>query len=93
MEQNGQSGAAKLYHALESKMIEMADLMNKVKLNTLDISDPKDKSFERMKILWEAAGKVAEASKALGQTAGILKADTTSEDRKPFVETIAQARN
>lgn len=88
---NQESGAAKLYHALESKMIEMADLMNKVKLNSLDVSDPKDKSFERMKILWEAAAKVAEASKSLGQTAGILKIENQTVE-KPFIDTIAESR-
>lgn len=87
-----EGGAAQLYHALEKKMVEMAELMNKTNLRTLDIADPKDKSFERMKILWDSAAKVAEASKSLGQTAGILKTNETPEDKKPFVDTIAESR-
>jgi hypothetical protein len=86
------SGAAKLYHALEKKMIEMAELMNNVNLKSLDISDPKDKSFDRIRILWDSAAKVAEASKSLGQTAGILKSEERPEEMKPFVDSIAVSR-
>lgn len=85
------TGAAQLYHALEKKMVEMAQLLNQVNLKNLDITDPKDKSFERLKVLWDSAAKVAEASKSLGQTAGILKADNI-EQSKPFVDTIAESR-
>jgi len=86
-----QSGAEQLYHALEKKMVEMAQLLNAVNLKSLDITDAKDKSFERLKVLWDSAAKVAEASKSLGQTAGILKADD-APTLKRFVETIADSR-
>lgn len=86
----GQSGAEQLYHALEKKMVEMAQLLNQVNLKNLDITDPKDKSFERLKVLWDSAAKVAEASKSLGQTAGIIKPDET--DRRPFNDLIAEKR-
>ena len=93
MAETVESGAAQLYHALEKKMVEMAQLLNSTNLKSLDITDPKDKSFERLKVLWDSAAKVAEASKSLGQTAGILKPDEGSEARKPFNEQIADARN
>jgi hypothetical protein len=86
------SGASQLYYALETKMVEMAQLLNATNLKTIDIADPKDKTFERIKVLWDSAAKVAEASKSLGQTAGILKMDERPEDKKPFVETIAESR-
>lgn len=70
----------------------MAQLLNATNLKSLDITDPKDKSFERLKVLWDSAAKVAEATKALGQTAGILKMDTPEHENKPFVETIASDR-
>lgn len=91
MSESTEGGAAQLYHALESKMSEMAQLLNSKKLNSLDIADPKDKTFERLKNIWESAAKVAEASKSLGQTAGILKVDTNEQNR-PFVDTIAESR-
>lgn len=85
-------GAEQLYHALEKKMVEMAQLLNAVNLKSIDIADAKDKSFERLKVLWDSAAKVAEASKSLGQTAGILKADENKDELKPFVDTIAETR-
>ena len=87
-----QSGSEQLYHALNKKMVEMAQLLNATNLKSLDITDSKDKSFERLKVLWDSAAKVAEATKALGQTAGILKMDTPEHENKPFVETIASDR-
>lgn len=75
-----QNGAAKLFYALNRKMNEMADMLNKQSLTTLDLTDAKDKSFERIKAIWESAEKVATAVKALGDTAGITndeEKDTT----------------
>ena len=54
--------------------------------------DNKDKSFERLKTIWDSAAKVADATKLLGQTAGIIKADEKQEEARPFVETIASDR-
>lgn len=87
-----QSGAEQLYHALNKKMVEMAQLLNATNLKTIDIADAKDKSFERLKVIWDSAAKVAEASKSLGQTAGILKADEVQNEARPFVDTIASDR-
>ena len=87
-----QSGAEQLYHALEKEMVEMAQLLNAVYLKSIDIADAKDKSFERLKVLWDSAAKVAEASKSLGQTAGILKVDEGGEEKKSFVDSIAESR-
>lgn len=80
-----QNGAAKLYYSLNRKMNEMADLMNSTNLKSLDITDPKDKSFERLKVLWDSAAKVAEASKSLGQSAGIITGNEDEDiNKKPF---------
>lgn len=66
-----QDGAAKLFYALNRKMNEMADMLNKQSLTTLDLADAKDKSFERLKVVWNDAASIATAVKALGETAGI----------------------
>jgi len=66
-----QNGAAKLFYALNRKMNEMADMLNKQSLSTLDLTDPKDKTFERLKIVWNDAASISLAVKALGDTAGI----------------------
>lgn len=65
------NGAAKLFYALNRKMAELADMLNKQSLANLDIADPKDKSFERLKIAWNEAAGIATAVKALGDAAGI----------------------
>src|SRR5689334_21311450 len=66
-----QNGAAKLFYSLNRKMNEMADMLNKQTLTNLDLTDAKDKSFERIKAIWDSAEKVALAAKALGESAGI----------------------
>jgi hypothetical protein len=87
-----QNGAAKLYYALNRKQNEMADLMNSISLKNLDITDPKDKSFERLKVLWNDAASIATATEVLGKSAGVTGNEQDDINKKPFVETLAQPR-
>lgn len=66
-----QDGIAKLYYSLNRKANEMADLLNKTNLSNLPLDDPKDKTFERMKIVWNDASNITTAIAALGISAGI----------------------
>jgi hypothetical protein len=66
-----QNGPAKLFYSLNRKSWEMADLLNKNNLTDLDIVDAKDKSFDRLKVVWNDASDLAIAINALGQAAGI----------------------
>lgn len=66
-----QNGAAKLFYALNRKMNEMADTLNKSTLSTLDLTDPKDKTFERLKVVWNEAASIATAVDTLGRSAGV----------------------
>ena len=66
-----QNGAAKLFYSLNRKMNELAEMLNKQSLSNLDLTDPKDKSFERLKVAWNEAASIAAAVEALGKTAGI----------------------
>ena len=54
----------------------MADLMNGTNLKTLDIADPKDKTFDRLKVVWQDAASIATAVKTLGEIAGITGNET-----------------
>lgn len=65
------NGSAKLFYALNRKSNELADLLNRQSLANLDLTDAKDKSFERLKIAWNEAATIANAIKVLGETAGI----------------------
>lgn len=66
------NGAARLFYALNKKLNEMADMLNKQTLSNLDLADAKDKTFERLKVIWNDAAGIATAVKALGEAAGII---------------------
>jgi hypothetical protein len=87
-----QNGAAKLFYSLNRKMNEMADLMNKNNLGTMLIDDPKDKTFDRLKVIWNDAASIANAVKALGDIAGVTGSEQKDVERKPFIETVAETR-
>lgn len=87
-----QNGAAKLFYSLNRKMNEMADIMNKNSLATLTLDDPKDKTFERLKVIWNDASSIATAVKALGDAAGVTGNEEKDINKKPFVDTIADSR-
>lgn len=65
------NGAAKLFYALNRKMAEMADRLNSTDLKTISLDDPKDKTFDRLKVIWNDAAGIATAVKALGESANI----------------------
>lgn len=88
-----QNGAAKLYYSLNRKMNEMADLMNGTNLKNLDIQDAKDKTFERLKVIWNDAASIATAVKALGEAAGVTQDEQKDVNRKPFLDTLAVKRD
>jgi len=77
------NGSAKLFYSLNRKMNELADLLNKKSLATLDISDKNDKTFERLKISWSEAAVIATAVDTLGKVAGIT-GDEKSDTEKPI---------
>jgi hypothetical protein len=66
-----QNGPAKLYYALNRKANEMAELLNSRSLNSLDLGDPKDKTFERMKIIWNDASTIITAISGLAMAIGV----------------------
>lgn len=72
-----ENGPAKLYYALSRKMWEMADLLNATNLKTLDLGDPKDKTFDRLKVIWNDSSSISSAVQALGIAIGA----TGSEDK------------
>lgn len=85
-----QDGIGKLYHALNRKANEMAELLNKTSLTAIDIDDPKIKTFERLQKIWVDAGTISASIKALEVLAGINNDDSKESKkeiqvtRKPF---------
>ena len=84
-----ENGMAKLYYSLNRKANEMAELMNDISLRDIDIDDPKSKTFDRLKVIWQGASEIATSLTQLGQMSGVLKTDKKQEESKPFVDTIA----
>lgn len=87
-----ENGAAKLYYALNRKMNEMADMLNDNSLNSINLDDPKDKSFDRIFKLLEKSETVASSAKVLGGIAGVTGKEEEDVSRKPFIETVATRR-
>lgn len=80
-----QNGVSKLFYSLNRKASEMADILNKINLKDLDLTDAKDKTFDRIKVIWNDSASIAAAVKALGDAAGITNdenADTTKATYK-----------
>ena len=88
---NNESGVSQLYDALNKKAQEMAEALNKVNLKNVDLDDPKNKTFDRLRAMWNDSTGLAEAIKSLGELTG--KIETKKEgEKKPFVNTIAEDR-
>lgn len=64
-------GVGKLYHALNRKANEMADLLNRTSLLSVEIDDPKVKTFDRLQKIWSDAESISSAIKALGVLSGL----------------------
>lgn len=87
-----QNGAAKAAYAINRKLNELADMLNKTNVATLDLSDPKDKSFERLKSAWGEMANLGTAYKTLAESAGITGDETKDINKKPFLDRIADSR-
>lgn len=81
------NGAAKLFYALNRKAAEMAERLNKTDLVTITLDDPKDKTFDRIKVIWNDAASIATAIKSLEETAGITN-DETIDTNKPLFKRV-----
>lgn len=77
------NGAAKLFYALNRKMSEMAERLNKTDLVTITLDDPKDKTFDRIKVIWNDAASIAGAVKTLGEVSG-ASGDELKDIRTPI---------
>ncbi len=88
-----QNGPAKLYYALNRKMNEMADILNKNNLVNLNLDDPKDKTFERLKHIWGDSASVASAADTLGKIAKVTNNEDADVAKKPFADLIAESRD
>lgn len=92
MKEMYENGDAKLYYSLQRKMSEMANTLNKQNLENIDIDDKNSKAFDRIIMLLQKCETISQSATALGHIAGVITQKETEVERKPFVETIAEAR-
>lgn len=83
------NGSARLYYAINRKASEMAELLNSTSLTSIPIEDPKDKTFERLKVIWADSANISEALKTLATAAGMITGDEKADvSKKPYVYKI-----
>lgn len=88
-----QNGAAKAAYAINRKLNELADMLNRTNVANIDIADAKDKSFERLKAAWGEMASLGEAYKTLASSAGITNDEERDIKKKPFNDRLAENRD
>ena len=84
-----ENGEQNLYKSLQRKMNEISLFLNSIRLNEIDLTDKNSKEFERVFVVLEKSEKLANAVKNFGEMCGAVK---PKEERKSFVDTIADER-
>ena len=87
-----ENGGAKLYYAQQRKMSEMANVLNKYSLESIDIVSKSDATFERVFKLLEKSESISTAAAGLGAAAGVTGDEKKDTERKPFNDRIAESR-
>lgn len=85
-------GKAKLYYSLNRNMAELSDMLDGIKMKDINLDDPKDKTMERLKMIWASVKPLVETISLLGTSSGITGNEKEDTANKPFVETIADKR-
>ena len=84
---------AKLFYALNRHQNNWADMLNKIELADLNIDDPKDKTVERLKMIYGLIGANTPIVDALRTASGVTgDEDKDMTARKPFIDGLAMKR-
>lgn len=88
-----ENGGAKLYYAQQRKMSEMANVLNKYSLESIDMVSKSDATFERVFKLLEKSESISAAAAGLGEAAGVTGNEKKDTERVPFIESVATKRD
>lgn len=88
-----ENGGAKLYYAQQRKMSEMANVLNKYSLESMDMVSKLDATFERVFKLLEKSESISTSSSGLGIAAGVTGDEKRDTEKIPFIETVAKKRD
>lgn len=75
-------GKAKLYYSLNRNMSDLSDLLDNIELKNVNMDDPKDKTMERLKLIWASVNPLVSTISLLGESSGITgdeKKDTAKK--------------
>lgn len=85
-------GKAKLYYSLNRNMSDLSDMLDNTDLTKVNMDDPKDKTMERLKMIWASVKPLVETLSMIGLSSGITEDEVADTARKPFVDTIPEHR-
>jgi hypothetical protein len=71
LESLGLQGKAKLYYSLNRNMADLSDMLDNIKMKDVNLDDPKDKTMERLKMIWGSVKPLVETISLLGESSGI----------------------
>jgi hypothetical protein len=84
-------GKAKLYYSLNRNMSDLADMLDGIKLKEVDLDDPKNKTMERLKMIWASVNPLVQTISLLGESSGITGDEKKDTARKSsFLDTALQ---
>lgn len=75
-------GKAKLYYSLNRNMSDLADMLDNIDLKKVNMEDPKDKTMERLKIIWASVNPLVQTLSLLGESSGITGDEKKDTARK-----------
>jgi hypothetical protein len=87
------AGKVRMYYALNRNLNDLADMLNSIELKNVAIEDPKDKTMERLKLIWGAIASLSTTVQVMGESAGITGNEAEDSKRKvSFIDSIADKR-
>lgn len=75
-------GKVKLYYSLNRNMADLSDMLDGIKMKDVNLDDPKDKTMERLKMIWASVKPLVETISLLSESSGITgdeKKDTAKK--------------
>lgn len=85
------SGKAKLYYSLNRNMADLSDMLDGITMKDVNLDDPKDKTMERLKMIWASVKPLVETISLLGASSGITGDEAKDTARKTsFLDSALQ---
>lgn len=75
-------GRAKLYYSLNRNMSDLSEMLDSIKMKSINLEDKDDKTMERLKMIWASVKPLVETVSLLAESSGITgdeKKDTSKK--------------